>query len=328
VARNRSQYFFLNAGSLVFIYASLCALTVFFSRSFFSSILYHNDIPNVLTIAVFFSIPATLFIFLIITISSIIGDVRSRELGVKFKLRLLGYFITIVVFAAAPMFVVTGISLQELLRFYRSINADAATQASNSFAVENFYFHLERFNRSLEAANWDDAGTLPLGIAAVQYFRLDAEGEWLADSFLSGDEHAELLSVPSFQEGFIMRELPRDRGFIRHVAFSDSVLRVASYALTDNFDDNLASVALVNERFQTIEILRDNVQTLTFFFYGIFFFPTLLMTLIIAMSFTKRLSTPIAELTQATRRVAAGDFSRSCTIVLKALTKRPSSSFL
>jgi nitrogen fixation/metabolism regulation signal transduction histidine kinase len=41
----------------------------------------------------------------------------------------------------------------------------------------------------------------------------------------------------------------------------------------------------------------------------VFFFPTLLMTLIIAISFTRRVTQPIVELTEATRRVAEGDFS-------------------
>jgi nitrogen fixation/metabolism regulation signal transduction histidine kinase len=45
------------------------------------------------------------------------------------------------------------------------------------------------------------------------------------------------------------------------------------------------------------------------FYYGMFFFPTLLMTVIVAISFSRRVTQPLVELAEATRRVAAGDFS-------------------
>jgi nitrogen fixation/metabolism regulation signal transduction histidine kinase len=51
------------------------------------------------------------------------------------------------------------------------------------------------------------------------------------------------------------------------------------------------------------------MRPLLIYFYAAFFLPTLLMTAIIAISFTRRITRPIVELTEATRRVAEGDFS-------------------
>jgi nitrogen fixation/metabolism regulation signal transduction histidine kinase len=62
-------------------------------------------------------------------------------------------------------------------------------------------------------------------------------------------------------------------------------------------------------QFEIIDSLRANLRPLLVFFYGVFFFPTLLMTTIIAISFTRRVTQPLVDLAEATHRVAEGDFS-------------------
>jgi nitrogen fixation/metabolism regulation signal transduction histidine kinase len=104
--------------------------------------------------------------------------------------------------------------------------------------------------------------------------------------------------------------MPRDLGLIRYVAYpSRNRLRVISYNLGEDFDRGVAAIENEKIHFEIIDSLRANMRPLFMFFYGVFFFPTLLMTLIIAISFTRRVTQPIVELTEATRRVAEGDFS-------------------
>jgi len=207
------------------------------------------------------------------------------------------------------MITVTGISINELLRFWRFIDADAARAASNSFAVDNYSFHIEQFEAILKKNNWNNlSAPLPEDISSVQDFKYDG-GAWKEFAF-KGDEKARLASPPAHTEGYVMRELPRDMGFIRYVSIpSANTVRLINYKIGDDFDLGMAAIKNQNERFEVVNILRDNVKTLSFFYYGVFFIPTLLMTMIIAISFTKRVTTPITELTDATRRVAEGDFS-------------------
>jgi signal transduction histidine kinase len=307
-AKNRPQYFILNISGLIFVYVILCVLTVLFSRSFFSEILYEGKIPGKLNLAVFFTIPAALLVFLGIATVNMIWEIIARRPGIKFKSRLFGYFIIVVVSAAAPMTIVTGISISELLRFWRSIDADAAKTASNSFAVDNYSFHIEHFEDLLRKTNWDKLTALPQGISCVQDFRL-IDDVWTETSF-TGDGKGRLDAPPSNTEGYVMRELPRDMGFIRYVSSpAQNTIRLISYNIGEDFDLGMAAIKNQNERFEVIGILRDNVRIITLFYYGVFFFPTLLMTLIIAISLAKRVTTPITELTEATRRVAEGDFS-------------------
>ena len=308
----RSRPQFLNVRGLIFIYLLLCVLTVLFTRSFFFGILHEGRVPDGIDIVVFFTIPAVLLVFLGITVFGLLSDIISRRPGIKFKMRLLAYFIIIVIFAAVPLIIVTGISVNEIVRYWRVTNTREATLASHSLAVETFRLHEKRFDDILSrwGAAWAVAmpEPLPADIASVQDFRLNESG-WTEAAF-SGHEIGRLESLPSTQAGHIMRELPRDAGFIRYVIpLPDNAFRLISYSLGSDFDLWLAAVERQGEFLDVIDLFRDNVQILLLFFYGVFFLPALLMTMIIAVSFSRRVTNPIAELTEATRRVAEGDFS-------------------
>jgi len=308
--RTRPQHSILDVRGLIFIYVLLCILTVLFSRFFFSETLYEGKVPGRLNLVVFFTIPAALLFFLGVSAVGLWGDVIARRPGIKFKTRLLAYFIVTVVFAAAPLFIVTGISINEIIRFWHSIGADAAKTAARSFAVDNYRLHVEHFDSILKTTNWNtvvSSGRLPADVTAVQDFRRTENG-WEASAFVGNGSRFE--TPPSETEGYVTRELPRDTGLIRYVMLpSTRLVRLVSYHLGDDFDQGRAAIERQVERFDVINVLRDNAQILMLFYYGVFFLPTLLMTAIITVSFTRRVTNPIVELTDATRRVSDGDFS-------------------
>jgi nitrogen fixation/metabolism regulation signal transduction histidine kinase len=312
--KTRPQYSILNVRGLFFIYILLCIFSVLFSRSFFSETLYEGKVPDRLNLVVFFTIPAVLLIFLGVAAAGLLGDTIARRPGTKFKMRLLGYFTVTVIFSAAPLFIVTGISINEIIRFWHSIEADAAKAATQSFAVDNFIFHLENFDNIREKTRWNavmsrsNPQALPDNITSVQDF-IRTEDGWEEIAF-NGDSTGRLEAPPSETEGYVTRELPRDTGFIRYVLTPDRrSARLITYHLGENFDQGMAAIEKQSERFDVINIMGDNAKILMLFYYGVFFVPTLLMTAIIAISFTRRVTNPIVELTEATRRVAEGDFS-------------------
>ena len=321
--KTRPQYSILNVRGLIVIYILLCILTVLLTRSFFSGTLYDGKVPSQLSIVVFFTIPAVLLVFLCIAAAGLAGDVIARRPGTKFKVRLLGYFTIIVIFAAAPMTIVTGISISEIIRFWQGVNADAARTAARTFAVENFSFHIENFEKALAEIRQNPAAVplpegksdsvepeqrLPEGIACVQDFQIT--GEDITEIAFTGRQSGKLEEPPSHTEGYLTRELPRDLGVIRYIMLPEkNIVRLISYDLGLEFDLGIAAIENQGERFDLIGNLRENARILVLFYYGVFFFPTLLMTLIIAISFARRVTNPIVELTEATRRVAEGDFS-------------------
>ena len=318
--RIRPQYAFLKIRGLILIYVLLCVLTILFSRSFFSETLYEGKVPDGLNLIIFFTIPAVLLIFLGIAAINLIGDIIAHRPGIKLHARLLGYFIIIVIFAATPMTIVTGISISEIVRFWHSIGTDAAKAAAHSFAVDNFYFHHEHFGTIIQKTNWNRVtqDSLPAEIASVQVFERTAHAgdsgsmgaiNWNERSFI-GIESGRLNAPPSETEGYVTRDPDRDWGLIRYVATPDrSTIRVINYNLGEDFDRGMAAIEHQGARFDVISILRDNIRILVLFYYVVLFFPTLLMTVIIAISLTRRVTNPIVELTEATRRIAEGDFS-------------------
>jgi nitrogen fixation/metabolism regulation signal transduction histidine kinase len=200
----------------------------------------------------------------------------------------------------------TSTALNEAVRFWHSLDAPASTRAASSFAAENYMFHLERFESILRRNDFTRTGTgsrLPQHIASVQLFVNN-------DTSFTGNENFKLDFPPSSDSGFLPRELPRDFGTIRYVQKQSEVsMWVISYDLGEDFDKGRLALENQAERFDTINILRQNMQPLLLFYYVVFFLPTLLMTVIIAISFTRRITHPIVELTEATRKVAEGDFS-------------------
>ncbi|MDR2479350.1 MAG: HAMP domain-containing histidine kinase [Treponema sp.] len=315
--RTRPKYSIINVRGLIFIYILLCILTAVFSRTFFADTLYEGRLPGQLNLIVFFTIPAVLLIFLGISAFNLFGDIIARRPGVKFKARLLGYFIIIVVFTSAPMTLIAGISINEIARFWRNINTTAATAAARTFAVDNYSLHTERFEDILEhtdfsplmaASEKKTAPVLPAGIAAVQDFALH-NGVWEERAF-AGKESGRLPLPPESALGYVSRELPRDTGLIRYVTLPEhGIIRLISYSLGEDFDAGMAAIENQGRHFEVVSSVQANMRILLFFYYGVFFFPTLLMTVIIAISFTRRVTNPIVELTEATRRVAEGDFS-------------------
>jgi nitrogen fixation/metabolism regulation signal transduction histidine kinase len=299
---------------LIFIYLLLCILMVVFSRSFFLETFSEGRAPGRLTLIVFFTIPIVLIVFFIYSAFDLFSDLIASRTGSKFKARLLGYFFLIVLFSAVPGIMVTGLSLNEIFRYWKTFNTTEAMAASRSFAVDAYSLYMEKFEAVIEKTNFDTLyadpnRTLPPGISAVQEYTAQADGVWKERVFIGGD-NLRFEEPPPTQQGFVPRTLPRDAGVIRYVARpSRNVLRVLSYNLEDDFDSNTASIEALGAKFETIDSIMANTRPLLIFYYGVFFFPTLVMTLIIAISFTRRVTYPIVELTEATRRVAEGDFS-------------------
>jgi nitrogen fixation/metabolism regulation signal transduction histidine kinase len=313
--RTQPKYAIINVRGLIFLYILLCVLTILFSHSFFTATLEDGSLPGLLNIIVFFTVPAVLLVFMGFSVARLLRDMILRRPGSKFQGRLLAYFIITVALAAAPVTIITIQSVYELVRFWRSVTLNDTLQYAQNLAMENYALNLERFekialetdfNALMAQAGGEDR--FPQGLVAIQDFRQNDEGVWGSAGFRGSG--AELPAPPAHQPGFVSRELPRDIDAIRYVQVSRrTLIRVLSFSLGEGFDAAIANMENERARFEVINSLDLNVKPLVIYYYGIFLFPTLLMTIIIAISFSRRVTAPIVELADATTRVAAGDFS-------------------
>jgi nitrogen fixation/metabolism regulation signal transduction histidine kinase len=295
---------------LALIYALLCVLTILFSRTFFSETLSSGSGPEPLSLIVFFTIPVVLLVFLVASGLRLIRDIVNRQPGSRFQARLLAYFIIIVALAAVPVTVITFQAAGELARFWRTLRITGVLDTAENNAMESYSMRLERLEGLIREGRFEgDDPPLPEGVGAIQDFLGPGDdGSWVPGPF-RGDEALRLDRPPSLQQGFVAREIPRDRDLIRYLIAGPKRLRLLSYSAGEGFDRSLEMLEDERARFEVINSLDINLTPLLVFYYGVFFLPTLLMTVIIAISFTRRVTQPIAELAGATRRVAEGDFS-------------------
>ncbi|WP_245534842.1 sensor histidine kinase [Treponema primitia] len=317
MVRTRPKYSIINVRVLILLYVLLCILTVLFSHTFFIETLQDGSVPDLLNRIVFFTVPVVLLVFLAFSLVRLIWDMVQRRLGSKFQARLISYFIIAVILSAAPVTIITVQSVYELVRFWRSINISDTLQYARNLALENYTINLERFEKLSLSSDFNISRTsqtklsvqdFPEGLRAIQDFSPDENGNWISRAFL-GDETQEIKTLPGNQQGFISRELPRDTDTIRYVLPSKDLVRVLSYHLGEGFDAAIADIEEERARFEVINSLELNVKPLVVYYYGVFLFPTLLMTIIITLSFSRKITAPIVELAEATSRVAEGDFS-------------------
>ena len=312
IAKTNPEYLTLNVRILILIYTLLCVLTFLFSRNFFIETLNDGKIPDGLHLIVFFTIPAALLIILGISFFKLVLEFILRRPGSRSNVRLLVYFAVIVIFSITPITVMTSSALIEIVRFWQSIDAAASNRAVNNFIADNYSLHLERFDSIIKNNDFTNYKNLderlPSGIVSVQVFILDNE-IWEND-FFTGDEQFSLPLPPSMESGFSAREMPRDLGTIRFLQLlQPDTAVVVSYDLGSDFDTGKAILENQIIRFETLNQLRRSMQPLLIYFYAVFFLPTLLTTVIIAISFTRQITHPIVQLTEAIQRVAEGDFS-------------------
>lgn len=319
--RIHPKYALIDIKGLILIYLLLSMVTILFWRTVFPEILQRGTAPERLDLAVFFTIPAILVVFLGASLVSLVRELITRQLGSRFHIRLLAYFILIVIFASLPSMIISSQTALELARFWNTIDVDAAMNAAQEFALETYSLQGEKLERLLKDHDMDalmvsegKEGALPKvleseGIRGIQDFALQEDGTWKPVSFW-GEAAQELSFLPVQQQGFIPREIPRDTDIIRYILYPQKQrARVLSYHLGTGFDQAITVIENEKTRFELINAIKNQVRPLLTFYFAVFFFPIMLMTLIIAISFTRRVTQPIVELTEATRRVAEGNFS-------------------
>jgi nitrogen fixation/metabolism regulation signal transduction histidine kinase len=333
IVRTRSEHPLINIRGLILIYLLLCILSVVFSRTAVSGFLADGRLPEGMGFVIFLTIPAVLLVFLTFSAQSLIRGALAGRNGSRFQARLLGYFALTMFFAAVPNTVITIQSIYELVRFGQSIRVTEALQEAQKIGMDNYSFKLEKLEALIREEDFDSLmtdygkaageeagegrtfetetflGGFSEDLAAVQDFRLQEDGTWKGAGFL-GRRQEELRSPPGLYQGFVSREIPRDTDIIRYISYPEkNLLRVISCKLGQGFDAAIELISAESARFTLMSSLESNLKPLLSFYFGIFIFPTLLMTIIIAVSFAFRITQPLADLTEATRRVSEGDFS-------------------
>lgn len=329
---NETSVPIIGVWGLVFIYIFLCILTILLSKTFFASILKDGRITDRLMLGVFFTIPAVLFIFLILSLVRLVEDFITRKTSRRFQARLLGYFAIISLFSTIPLVLITALSTTEIMRFWRTLDMEATMNYAQQFVMDAYSLRIEKAQDVADNTDFDrildnQSTAFPDGLIAIQDFELsppsDAsatgdgvknEAQWTSVRFWGKADQA-LDAPPARFQGFVARQKNRDIDVVRYliVANDRRTVRLVTYDLGEGFDAAIDGFEDQRAKFEALKTLNIQFKEILFFFYAVFFFPVALMTLIIAISFTKTITKPIVDLTEATHKVANGDFSISIT---------------
>jgi nitrogen fixation/metabolism regulation signal transduction histidine kinase len=307
----------------LFIYVILCILTAILLRVFFSTVFQRGFFPEPSVLAGFFVIPAVLVILFVISLVRLIHNLVTRKTGRRFQIRLLGYFSAVLLFAVIPLVIVTAVSMSELLRFWNSLDIEFSMNYAERFAMDSYSFKMEKAeamiaNTDFERIYRNEYDAPPEILLAVQDFELvesavseaNPEGRVWTDARFWGKADVRLDSPPSVGAGFVPRDKMRDVDVIRYVIPLDEYrIRLVTCDLGWGFDLATDSFSAQRAKFRTMDSLNINFFPLLFIFYAVFFLPTVLFTLILAISFTRNVTNPIIDLSEATVKVANGDFS-------------------
>ncbi len=323
--RTHSQFSIINVRGLLFIYALLVILTFLLSSSFFADPSGVTKNPGIINIIIFFTIPVVLFLFFAASIFFLIRDLISHRRGSRFKTRVLTYFVITAILATAPSIIITIQFFYQFTRIWENMHAQEALQHGQDFALDYFHLRIENLDsiardkkidpvlypsRSLSPEQSEkELASIREGLISVQDFEKTETGYWLSRAF-AGDKTSKLESPPGIKAGYVPREMPRDTDMIRYIWYpEESILRVVSYSLGKGFDERVDTISTEKQHFETLSFVQNYIKILLIFFYCVFFVPSLLMTLIIAMSLSRLVTQPIIELADATTKVAEGDYS-------------------
>ncbi len=301
------------------MYLLLGVLGVIFSSAFFTESLRGRASTPALLLAIFLTVPSVMFIFLGIAVFRMARMLLSRRPGGKLQVKMLLYFALIAVLASAPVTIINSRFVSELVFLWERANLHSALEDAQWFALDAYRYRLAFLERiadsrqlDLVAANRDPAMALRSideGLEALQDFRLGPDGSWMEVSF-AGNNLFRLSAPPALQKGFLPRESARDKDTVKYLILpKPGMLRVLTFSLGKGFDYRLAQIEESRAQSDEIRALQPHLGLFLLLFYGAFSLPTLLMTIIIAVSLSGSITQPIVELSEALKRVAEGDFS-------------------
>jgi nitrogen fixation/metabolism regulation signal transduction histidine kinase len=297
--------------SLVFIYLLLGILGAAVSQAFFTQSLTSGRVVPSLVWALFLSVLLAIGAFLLSAVVSLVKDILAKRAGGKLRARLFAFFIATAVLASVPSVVIASRFVAGILDLWYSADFQTALDDANYFALDAYRYRLLALESAASSvpAERASAGSDSARYSAVQVFVRGRDGSW-GESIFRGNRSFALPEPPAFKTGFLPRDQERDRDVARFVAASGAgTVTVWSLSLGDRFEERTARVAAARDLVNATAGLRPVLNRTLFLFYATFLLPTLLMTLLIAFSLTESVTRPLVGLSDATRRVAEGDFS-------------------
>ncbi|TVR00421.1 MAG: HAMP domain-containing protein [Spirochaetaceae bacterium] len=311
--------------SVVLLYLFLVVLVLVFAGQLLSDITIAGTPTGRLIIVLAVSFPLFLLVTIVINIVRLVRDRRRGSPGASLRLRILSFFVFVVVLASAPQGILALNFINSAMGSLFSAPTGDALRGGLDIALDYYDERvavLERFvTGSLFAGvlrdaeinpqrAWNSISTLRPEIDGFQVFDRD-----LNELFAAGNERTWLRPTQARlgREGHVVRERSEDDSFLRvrvsHPGRTGEILVVLTMLLPDGFDERAQAITSAIETFAQVEQMQGALLQAVALFFGLFSFPLFLLAILVSVLLSEEITRPIINLEEATRRVAEGDYS-------------------
>lgn len=317
ILKTRFRHSTIGIPGLLFIYILLGVLGLIFSSRVIKDTLLGNVSSSTFILPVFLLIPTVLIIFLCISLIRLVRDVISKRAGGKFQAKLVLYLSLTAALASAPLTIINYRLVTQLVHSWETAELELLVEDAQWSALDSYRYRLAVLEKIIESGELDgifskkisDLFNLDEALLAVQEFIKTKEDIWQIHAFMGSEEYR-LEKPPETRQGFLPRDSDKDNSIIRYLYLpSPDRIRLVSFDLGKDFDLRAERLNKAKPLLENMSILEPRIESLLWLFYIAFSLPTLLMTIIIALSFAGSVTKPVVNLAEATHRVAQGDFS-------------------
>jgi len=307
------------------LYLLLMGLVLVFSRQVLTEISFAGSTSR----RVLFALAAFVPLFLLgVIAANVVRLVRERAAGrpgTRFKLRLLTFFMAVIVLASVPQALLSVNVINASMRALFDTGTERALRGGLDVALQ---FYDERVEGLRDFVRGERFADIAGDVAA------DPGGTWdsirraypAADGFqVFGPAWEELYAAGSPQarlspaqaeaagEGFVARDSTARGSFLRVrqsvPVGEDRYAVVLTVSLPPGFDDTARSLTEALESYTQLERFQTEFRLAFAGVYVFFALPLLLLAIMAAFYLSDEIMRPIVNLEQAIARVAEGDYS-------------------
>ncbi len=307
------------------LYLLLMGLVLLFSRQVLLEVSFAGSTSRRLLFALAAFVPLFLLAMIAANVVRVLRERFRGRPGTRFKLRLILFFMVVIVLASVPQALLSVNVINASMRALFDTGTERALRGGLDVALQ-FYDErvegLREFVRGEEfdeftagvvedpATTWERIRRVYPTIDGFQVFSPQFE-----ELYAAGDESIRLSSgqAEAAGEGFVARESTARASFLRVrrsvTVEGERYALVLAMSLPPGFDETARSLTEALESYTQLELFQTEFRLAYAGIYVFFALPLLLLAILAAFYLSDEIMRPIENLEQAIARVAEGDYS-------------------
>ncbi|MDR3200900.1 MAG: HAMP domain-containing protein [Spirochaetales bacterium] len=311
---------------LFFFYILLVSLVLFFSNQVLRDFSLNRNIALAVIAGLTGLVSCLLLLIIGFQTFQLFRAGSAEKPGVRFKLRLVIFFLVIIVVSALPQALLSVNFINSALGSVFNSRVDTALQGGLALAMQYYTEKSEQLDKLPDnevfaallrdsdqrgEAAWETLRHALPGLSALQIFSAAGGAVFEAGDGQSFIESEEALSAGA---GLLPREILNQGVSVLRSKKNFANKRgdffvVLSVTLPETFDRYAEDLTSTLETYRQFEQYRPAFLFVITVLYGLFSFPLMLLAILASFRLSDEIVRPLVNLEEATRKVAEGDFS-------------------